>query len=130
MACSPGSVGVEKNEHYAPVVIPPAGPPSPDPEFLSQSSKPRYYFFPLGPEPLQLAQSILRLPKAVSSTALPDAKMYHMACHLTRVLDWCRHGPLKQWVQVERLLAGVQLDALPLVSEESASKDFRPPHCG
>lgn len=32
---------------------------------------------------------------------------------MTPILDWCHHGPLKQWVQVEGLLAGTQLDVLP-----------------
>lgn len=36
-----------------------------------------------------------------------------MACHLTRILDWYRHGNLKQCVPVEHTLTGVQLDSLP-----------------
>lgn len=57
-------------------------------------------------KPPWLAQSILRLPKLLGGMALPDVNLYHMACHMTRIIDWCRHGTLKQWVQVEQFLTG------------------------
>lgn len=45
--------------------------------------------------------------------ALPDVSLYHAACHLTRIIDWCRHDKLKQWIQIEQLLAGLDLKGLP-----------------
>lgn len=48
-----------------------------------------------------LAQSILqfqKLLKLLGGMALPDPNLYHMACHLTRVLEFFHHGSLKQWV--------------------------------
>lgn len=41
---------------------------------------------------------------------ITDANLFHMTCHLTPALDWCRQSPPKQWVQVEQLLAGIPLD--------------------
>lgn len=64
-------------------------------------------------KPPRLAQSILRLPKLMGGMALPDVNLYHMASHLTRILEWCRHGQFKQWVQVEQLLTGTQLNLVP-----------------
>lgn len=64
-------------------------------------------------KPPRLAQTILRLPKLRGGIALPDANLYMMACHLTLVLDWCRHGAQKQWVQIENTLTKTRLDSLP-----------------
>lgn len=63
-------------------------------------------------KPPRLAQSILRLPKLRSGMALPDGNLYHMPCHMSRVLDWCHHSSLKQWVQVEQVLAGIPLESV------------------
>lgn len=64
-------------------------------------------------KPPRLAQSTLRLPKLRGGMAFSDGNLYHVACHLTRVLDWCRHGELKQWVKVECALLGLPLESLP-----------------
>lgn len=45
--------------------------------------------------------------------ALLDANLYHMPCHMTRVLDWGLHSSLRQWVQVEQVLAGNPLETVP-----------------
>lgn len=71
---------------------------------------------------------ILRLPKLLDGMAL--SSLYHMACHLTRVLDWCRHGPLKQWVQVEQTLTGIQLEADAVVPSKLARLGSHSPHSG
>lgn len=42
--------------------------------------------------------------------ALPD--LFHAACHMTGVLDWHIHGPLKQWIQIEWTLAKFPLDSV------------------
>lgn len=64
-------------------------------------------------KPPRLSQSILRLPKMLGGIALPDVALYHSACHLTRIVDWCRHGTLKQWIQIEKCLTGMELEGLP-----------------
>lgn len=64
-------------------------------------------------KPRWLAQSILRLPKLLGGMALPDVRLNHMTCQLKHIIDWCFHSPLKQWVHIERLLAGIPLDLLP-----------------
>lgn len=64
-------------------------------------------------KPPRLAQTILRLPKMKGGIALPEATLYHTACHLTRILDWSRHETLKQWVKIENSMTGVQLDQIP-----------------
>lgn len=65
-------------------------------------------------KPPQHAQSTLHLPKLLGGMVLLDASLYHMVCHMTRVLDWCCHdGPLKQWVQVEKLFSEIPLESLP-----------------
>lgn len=32
---------------------------------------------------------------------------------MTIITDWCRHGELKQWIQIEQLLSGMELRGLP-----------------
>lgn len=62
--------------------------------------------------PPRLAQSVLRLPKLMGGIVLPDANLYLVACHLTKVLDWCHHGSLKQWVQIEQALVGIPMESV------------------
>lgn len=61
-----------------------------------------------------------RLPQAILSssetvkrhgTAGCDPLSYGLS--LTRVLDWCRHGQIKQRVQLEQAIVGIPLNLLP-----------------
>lgn len=61
--------------------------------------------------------------------ALPDADLYHKACHMTRVLVWCRNGSLKQCVQVEQVLAGIPLESVPWCLTDLPCK-FKTTHNG
>lgn len=53
-----------------------------------------------------------------------------MACHMTRILDWCRHERLEQWVQVECLLMRMGLEALPWCQTNLPSQVLDHPRVG
>lgn len=40
----------------------------------------------------QILVTTLRLPKHLVGVALPEVQLYYWVCHLTRILDWCRHS--------------------------------------
>lgn len=81
-------------------------------------------------KPPRVAQTTLRLPKLRGGIALPDANLYLMACHLTRILDWCRHSTLKQWVQIEYTLAGTRLESLPWCHKPMPNRIIKHPTVG
>lgn len=56
--------------------------------------------------------------KARRGMSIPDTILYYQACHLARVLDWCRHAQLKQWVDVELHSSTVFLPGLPWCSTQ------------
>lgn len=56
---------------------------------------------------------MLRRHKTQGSLSVPDAILYYQACHLARVLDWCRYAELKQWVDIELQASSVYLASLP-----------------
>lgn len=83
------------------------------PELLPYGGKRGSCYFSFGFEAPSSPTVNLQLQKLIGGLVLPDSNLYHMAFHLTRVLDWYRHGPLKQWVQVEQILAGIPLESVP-----------------
>lgn len=81
-------------------------------------------------KPPRLAQAILRLPKTSGGIGLPDVRLYHAACHLTRIIDWCKHEKLKQWIQIEQLLAGLELKGLPWCQKNLQANIVKHPTLG
>lgn len=35
--------------------------------------------------------------------------IYYAAYHLTRIIDWCRHGRTKQWLYLEQAFTSIPL---------------------
>lgn len=50
--------------------------------------------------------------------SFPDATLYYQACHLSRVIDCCRHAGSKQWVDIERSISAVHLPGLSWCSSQ------------
>lgn len=57
----------------------------------------------------RLRRSQMTLPKQFGGLALPDIRLYYMASHLGRILDWRRNGSSKLWIQLEQAQSSVPL---------------------
>uniref|UniRef100_A0A8C5MY11 Reverse transcriptase domain-containing protein n=1 Tax=Leptobrachium leishanense TaxID=445787 RepID=A0A8C5MY11_9ANUR len=57
--------------------------------------------------------AVLCRPKSRGGLALPDVKQYYIACHLLRIVDWSASEPNKRWLDLERVLSGDPLWAVP-----------------
>lgn len=60
----------------------------------------------------RLRYRILTAPKSMGGVALQDVAWYRLACHLSRWLDWCKHGSSKLWVQLEQSVSPMPLEGL------------------
>lgn len=49
----------------------------------------------------------------IGGLAVPDIYKYHQAAHLTRVLDWCRHGDHKIWTHLKQQFSTIPLHSAP-----------------
>lgn len=54
----------------------------------------------------------LMRPKELGGIGLPDIRAYQQAVHTNRIIDWCRHAKMKQWVKMEFHWAAEELQAL------------------
>lgn len=52
-------------------------------------------------------------PKPKGGIGLPDLYKYHLACHLTRIVDWQIHFLEKAWVIIERCFMHTSTLTLP-----------------
>lgn len=68
-----------------------------------------------------IGRALLLRPKLRGGIGFPDPALYYTATHMTRVVDWYRHGELKLWVSLEQEMAWVPLAGLPW-----AGKQFDP----
>lgn len=60
-----------------------------------------------------LGRALLLRPKLRGGIGFPDPGLYCTVVHLTRVVDWCRHGDLILWLVLKRDAAGAPLAGLP-----------------
>lgn len=57
----------------------------------------------------RLHRTQMTLPKQYGGLALPDIRLYYLASHLGRILDWRRNGASKLWIQLEQSQSGIPL---------------------
>lgn len=57
----------------------------------------------------RLRRTQMTLPKQYGELALPDIRIYYLASHLGRILDWRRNKQSKLWVQLEQSQSHIPL---------------------
>lgn len=68
--------------------------------------------------PPRIKYSRLTFSKTKGGIALPDLYQYYLACHLTRVVDWCTTRSGKPWVTLENSFVPGHLHYLPWISSK------------
>lgn len=61
----------------------------------------------------RISRRVMTIPKCYGRVAVPDVFKYYQAAHMGRLVDWCRHGEFKQWVDMEQQLSPVPLRRAP-----------------
>ena len=80
-------------------------------DFVWQGARPR------------LSNVRLTTPKLKGGVGLPDIYKYHLACGLTRIVDWTIHSGQKDWLQLEQLFSPLRLPQLPWIAQQNVPAD-------
>ena len=62
--------------------------------------------------------------------AVLDIAKYYQAAHLTRLIDWCRNGHYKRWVEIEQQICPIALSRAPWCYNVLPSKMKKHPIIG
>uniref|UniRef100_A0A8C5QB56 Reverse transcriptase domain-containing protein n=1 Tax=Leptobrachium leishanense TaxID=445787 RepID=A0A8C5QB56_9ANUR len=65
-------------------------------------------------------------PKTHGGLALPNAKLYAYAVHLTRLLDWSSESPHKLWLDLEEAMLNLPLWAAPWIRPRDLPEHILP----
>lgn len=54
---------------------------------------------------MRVSFNTLRCGRKQGGLAILGVILYYQACHLSRVVEWCRHEGVKQWVYIEMAIS-------------------------
>lgn len=79
------------------------------PKAFLRSVKTKFINFLWAYEARRILYRLLSLPKLHGGMGFPDPFKYYLAVHMSRILDWIKHGDMKRWVRLEQ-------DRIPLLT--------------